>query len=74
MHGISRNERSLRFTMNDRGRFQDLEHFHCCWVSRKRSAAALSLRKTPIDAEALLYTYSENARAAEQISSDYGRT
>ncbi|WP_263417784.1 hypothetical protein [Terriglobus albidus] len=42
-----------------------LEHFHCCWVSRKERAAAFSLRKTPIDVEALHYAYSENALAAE---------
>ncbi|MBW8749239.1 MAG: tetratricopeptide repeat protein, partial [Acidobacteria bacterium] len=34
-----------------------LEHFSCCWVSRKPHAAAFSLRKTPIDAKALHYTY-----------------
>ncbi|QEE28213.1 hypothetical protein FTW19_09515 [Terriglobus albidus] len=35
--------------------------FSLRWVSRKGCAAAFSLRKTPIDAEALLYTYRENA-------------
>jgi hypothetical protein len=35
--------------------------FSCCWVYRKRSVAAFSLRKTPIDAGALLDTYRENA-------------
>ncbi len=35
------------------------EHFPCCWGFRKRRAAAFLLRKTPIDAEALLYTYWE---------------
>jgi len=38
-----------------------LEHFPCCCVSRKEGAAAFSLRKTPIDTEALLSTYRENA-------------
>ena len=38
-----------------------LEHFSCCWVVRKGSSAAFSLRKTPINAEALLYTYRRNA-------------
>ncbi len=41
-----------------------LEHFPCCWVSRKRSAAAFSLRKTPIDVDALGYTYREKCSKA----------
>jgi len=42
-------------------KIQGLEHFPCCWVSRKGRAAAFSLRKTPIDAETLHYTYRKNA-------------
>ena len=38
-----------------------LEHFSCCRVSREEPAAAFSLRKTPIDAQALHYTYRRNA-------------
>ena len=41
-----------------------LKHFSCCWVSREERAAAFSLRKTPIDAKALHYTYRKNALAA----------
>jgi len=47
-----------------------LELFPCCWVSLKRSAAAFSLRKAPIDAEALHYTYRETALA--QIGELFG--
>ncbi|HEY1212671.1 MAG TPA: phosphatase PAP2 family protein, partial [Bryobacteraceae bacterium] len=38
-----------------------LEHFFCRLVSRKGRATAFSLRKTPIDAESLHYTYRKNA-------------
>ncbi len=34
-----------------------LEHFSCCWVSRKQRAMAFSLRKTAINSKALHYTY-----------------
>src|SRR5262245_16547693 len=40
-----------------------VKHFSCCWVARKGSAAAFSLRKTPIDTESLHYTYRRNALA-----------
>ena len=45
--------------------------FPYCWVSRKERVAAFSLRKTPIDADALDYTYRENALAAPKVIQDY---
>jgi len=43
-----------------------MEHFSCCWVSLKERAAAFSLRKTPIETEALHYTYRKKA-LVEQV-------
>jgi cobalt-zinc-cadmium efflux system membrane fusion protein len=45
-----------------------LEHFSCYWVSREERAAAFSLRKTPIDAHALHYTYRKKALAAAAMA------
>ncbi|MBW8869203.1 MAG: carboxypeptidase regulatory-like domain-containing protein, partial [Acidobacteriales bacterium] len=50
-----------------------LEHFPCCWVSRKGRAAAFSLRKTPINAEAQLPTYRKDALASLRRSKGNGR-
>src|SRR5438034_10934434 len=47
------------------------EHFPCCWVSRQCRVVAFSLRKTPIDTEALHDTYRKNAPALRaQIGPD----
>ncbi|MGO4517463.1 hypothetical protein AB4Y89_16835 [Terriglobus sp. 2YAB30_2] len=53
--------KSLHYTYREKA----LEHFSCCWVARKWSAAALSLWKTPIDNESLHYTYRRKALALE---------